>query len=162
MVMNGCAVVVVVFVIGFAVDCVISTTFVVIGSFNRFVTGGLLVVNVTFRLINGRTGVSVTRLVGFVTSVAVVGRFDDPECDAVVVVGLRVAAVGLDVVVVTRTLFFVVDAISFSDVLLATTLVVGLCRFVGFVVVVDGLLLVLFVLIVVEAVVVVVTASCTD
>lgn len=97
-----------------------------IGSFSKFVRGGLLVDNVIFRLINGRTVVSVTRLVGLVRRVAVVGRFDEIDCGVVVVDGLRVVVIGLGVVAVTRTLFFVVERVSFSGLLTATTLAVGL------------------------------------
>lgn len=157
MVMNGCEVVVVYDGLG-----VTSTKSVLIGSLSKFVTDGLLVGNVTFLLINGRTVDSVTRRVGFVRTIVVVGRFDKIDCGVVVVDGRRVVVIGFGVVAVTRTLFFVVDEVSFSGLLTATTLAVGRCRFVGLVVVIVGRLLGLFVLSVVGALVVVVTVSCTD
>lgn len=163
MVMNGCDVVVVGF--GLTVGSVTSTTCSLTGSFRTFVTGlGLIVDTVAFLLINGRTDESVTRLVGFVRIVAVVGRFDAYEDGDAVVVGLRVVVTGFDVVVVTRTPFFVVDELSFPGSLLPITLAaVGLCRLVGLLVVVVGLLLGVLVFVVVGAlVVVVVTVSCTD
>lgn len=132
MVINGCEVVVV--VTGLAVDCVAS---VLIGSFCRFVAGGLLVGNVSFLLINGRTGASVTRLVGLVSTIDAVGRFDE-TVTVVVAAGLRVVFIGLGVVVVIRTTFFVVDKVSFVGLLLSLELGVGLCLFVGLTVVVVG------------------------
>lgn len=72
-------------------------------------------VNVTFLCIKGRTVGSVTRLVGFVEGVEVVGRFDENVGGGFAVVGLRDVVIGLDVVVVNRTAFFVVDEVSFSS-----------------------------------------------
>lgn len=121
----------------------------------------MLVGNVSFLFINGRTGASVTRLVGLVSSIDAVGRFDDATVVAVVAV-LRVVVIGLDVVVGTRTFFFVVDGAALVGLLLSFELGVGLCRFVGLTVVIVGRLLGLFVLIIVGELIVVVTVSCTD
>lgn len=57
--------------------------------------GGLLVGAVAFLLINGRTWETVTRFVGFVAIVGVVGRFDKTVDGNAVVVGLRVVVIGI-------------------------------------------------------------------